>query len=99
VELEDRVGMRHRLFADVGCRNTLFNATPQSAAEYLPAIRTAGVASMRLEFVDEPAETVRDVVRAYQAALAGTLAPKALWREVKASNQYGLTRGSLQIVT
>ncbi len=33
VRLRDRVGMEHTLTADVGCRNTLFNAVPQSAAE------------------------------------------------------------------
>lgn len=99
VELEDRVGLRHRLFADVGCRNTLFNATPQSAAEYLPALRQAAVASFRLEFVDEPPSTVREVVGAYRDAHAGRLDARGLWKRVKASNQYGLTRGALQIVT
>ncbi len=99
VELEDRVGLRHRLFADVGCRNTLFNATPQSAAESLPALAATGAASFRLEFVDESPATVREVVEAYRDALAGRLEPRNLWRRVKASNQYGLTRGSLQIVS
>jgi len=98
VELEDRVGLKHRLFADVGCRNTLFNATPQSAAESLPALASAGASSFRLEFVDESPATVREVVAAYRDALAGRLDTRNLWKRVKASNQYGLTRGSLQIV-
>ena len=38
VKLRDRVGMEHPLKADVGCRNTLFNAVPQTAAEYLPRL-------------------------------------------------------------
>ncbi len=38
VKLRDRVGKEHPLKADVGCRNTLFNAVPQSAAEYLPRL-------------------------------------------------------------
>ena len=29
--LRDRIGKEHPLRADVGCRNTLYNATPQSA--------------------------------------------------------------------
>ena len=33
VKLRDRIGVEHPLLADVGCRNTLFNAVPQSAAE------------------------------------------------------------------
>jgi putative protease len=32
VRLRDRVGMEHPLRADVGCRNTLFNAVPQTGA-------------------------------------------------------------------
>jgi putative protease len=99
VELEDRVGLRHRLFADVGCRNTLYNATPQSAAEYLPSLADSGAASFRLEFVDESPATVREVVEAYRKTLAGEVDPKSLWKRVKAANQYGLTRGSLQIVS
>ena len=99
VELEDRVGARHRLMADVGCRNTLFNATAQSAAEYIPKLLETGLAAMRLEFVDESPETVRDVVMNYQSALAGQMDAKSLWKRVKATNQYGLTRGTLQIVS
>src|SRR5262249_20806854 len=38
VQLRDRVGMAHPLKADVGCRNTLFNAVPQSAAEVVPLL-------------------------------------------------------------
>ena len=99
VELEDRVGARHRLMAEVGCRNTLFNATAQSAAEWIPKFLEKGVAAMRLEFVDESPETVRDVVMNYQSAMSGQLDPRALWKRVKATNQYGLTRGTLQIVS
>ena len=43
VELRDRVGMEHPLLADVGCRNTLMNAVPQSAAEAVPMLRDRGV--------------------------------------------------------
>ena len=38
VKLRDRVGALHPLKADVGCRNTLYNAVPQTAAEYLPRL-------------------------------------------------------------
>ena len=99
VHLEDRVGARHTLTADVGCRNTLFNATAQSAAAIIPTLKNMGVAGMRLEFVDEPAEVLRDVVISYQSAMAGKIDNKVLWKRVKATNQYGLTRGGLQIVT
>jgi len=34
VHLRDRVGMEHPLRADVGCRNTLFNAVAQTGAQF-----------------------------------------------------------------
>lgn len=99
VHLEDRTGARHRLMADVGCRNTLFNATAQSAAEFLPRLSEKNVAALRLEFVDESPQTICDIVVSYQAAMAGQIDPRSLWKRVKATNQYGLTRGTLQIVS
>ena len=44
VKLRDRVGMEHVLHADVGCRNTLYNAVPQSAAEVVPTLLSRGAA-------------------------------------------------------
>ncbi|MBC8115563.1 MAG: DUF3656 domain-containing protein, partial [Candidatus Saccharimonas sp.] len=38
VQLRDRVGSEHPLHADVGCRNTLFNAVPQSGAEVVASL-------------------------------------------------------------
>ena len=46
-------GMEHPLKADVGCRNTLFNAVPQTAAEYLPRLIAAGPEHLRVEFLDD----------------------------------------------
>ncbi|MGE3820658.1 MAG: DUF3656 domain-containing protein, partial [Isosphaeraceae bacterium] len=53
VKLRDRAGVDHPLKADVGCRNTLYNATPQTAAEYLPAFLAKGVRHLRVEFLDD----------------------------------------------
>ena len=39
VSLRDRAGMDHPVEADVGCRNTVFHARPQSAVQLLPAAR------------------------------------------------------------
>ena len=43
VQLRDRIGKQHPLRADVGCRNTLYNATPQSAAEVIPQLIAHGL--------------------------------------------------------
>jgi len=98
VKLRDRVGKEHPLKADVGCRNTLFNAVPQTAAEYLPRLLSHGARHLRIEFLDEDAASVERTVRLYQDVLAGRRDANNLWRELKASNQYGVTRGPLAIL-
>jgi putative protease len=98
VKLRDRVGMDHPLKADVGCRNTLFNAVPQTAAEYLPRLLFHGARHFRIEFLDDSTAAVERTVRLYRETLRGRRDGKTLWRDLKASNQYGVTRGPLAII-
>jgi len=98
VKLRDRVGMEHPLKADVGCRNTLFNAVPQTAAEYLPRLQKRGARFLRIEFLDDAAEDVARTITLYREVIAGTGDGKALWRELKAANHYGVTRGPLAVL-
>jgi putative protease len=98
VKLRDRVGMEHPLKADVGCRNTLYNAVPQTAAEFLPRLQSHGVRFLRIEFLDDSPATVERTIRLYREVIEGKREGKALWRELKASNQYGVTRGPLAVI-
>jgi putative protease len=96
VQLRDRVGVEHPLTADVGCRNTLWSAVPQSGAEAVPALQKAGVRHFRLEFLTEPAAEIGRVVRAYRDLLAGRTTGRDVWRSLKAANRVGVTRGTLE---
>jgi putative protease len=96
VKLRDRTGVEHRLTADVGCRNTLFNATPQSAAEAVPALITAGVRHFRVELLDDKPRELRETVSLYRDLLAGRVDGKEVWRRLKAANRVGVTRGTLE---
>ena len=96
VLLKDRSGAEHPLRADLGCRNTLFNARAQTAAEALPQLRKAGVGHLRLELLDETAEQARLRVEQYLAALAGRLSGRELWRSEQLDSRLGVTRGSLK---
>ena len=96
VLLRDRSGAEHPLRADLGCRNTLFNARAQTAAEALPQLRKAGVGHLRLELLDETAEQARLRVEQYLAALAGRLSGRELWRSEQLDSRLGVTRGSLK---
>ncbi len=98
VKLRDRVGKEHPLKADVGCRNTLYNAVPQTAAEYLPRLAAHGARYLRIEFLDDDAASVGRIIGLYREATEGRRDVKELWRELKASNQYGVTRGPLAIL-
>ena len=95
VKLRDRTGAEHRLTADVGCRNTLFNAVPQSAAEAIPALLASGVRTFRVEFLEDD-EPIADTLRVYRDLLAGRVSGKDVWRRLKASNRVGVTRGALE---
>jgi putative protease len=95
VRLRDRVGMEHPLRADVGCRNTLFNAVAQTGARFFDALHHAGLRHFRVELLEEDAAQTRDVVAAYQALLAGTRSGENTWRDLRAQSQLGVTKGTL----
>jgi len=95
VRLRDRVGMEHPLRADVGCRNTLFNAVPQTGARFFSSLEAAGLRHYRVELLEESAEETVRVLRAYQALLSGEREGEDLWRDLRAQSQLGVTRGTL----
>jgi putative protease len=96
VQLRDRIGMEHVLTADVGCRNTLYNAVPQSAAEAVPQLLNRGLRDFRIELLtDTPAE-IRTLINLYRDLLADRISASRVWKELKASNRVGVTRGTLE---
>jgi putative protease len=98
VKLRDRVGMDHPLKADVGCRNTLYNAVPQTAAESLPRLLKHGARHLRIEFLDDTPAHVQRTIELYREVIVGARDGKALWRELRANNLYGVTRGPLAVL-
>jgi putative protease len=95
VHLRDRVGLLHRLQADVGCRNTLFNGKAQTGARYFHALRAAGLSRFRIELLDEPAAAAATTIRAYQNLLSGKLDAFTLIDQVQALEKLGVTEGTL----
>ncbi|HEX2475682.1 MAG TPA: DUF3656 domain-containing protein [Lacipirellulaceae bacterium] len=96
VKLRDRVGMEHVLHADVGCRNTLYNAVPQSAAEVVPTLISRGVRHFRVELLSENEAETPSVIQLYQELLEGRISGKQVWQRLRASNRVGVTRGTLE---
>ena len=96
VKLRDRLGMEHRLVADVGCRNTLFNAVPQSGAEIVPQLLAAGVRHFRVELLDDCGQSLVDLLALYRRLLSGEVTGREVWTRLNASNRIGVTRGTLE---
>lgn len=96
VELRDRIGMEHPLTADVGCRNTLFNVQPQSAAEIVPDLQQLGVRHFRVELLREERAAAAAIVQLYRQLLQGNVTGHTVWQQLKATNCVGITRGTLE---
>jgi len=96
VQLRDRIGMEHPLTADVGCRNTLYNAVPQSSAEIVHDLKAAGIRHFRLELLRQTMHEVEQIVELYMSLLAGQVNGSEVWQQLKANNRVGVTRGTLE---
>jgi putative protease len=96
VKLRDRVGMEHPLKADVGCRNTLFNAVAQTGARHFDDLRHAGLSHFRIELLEESPEETTSIIAAYRALLDGHIHGEHLWQSLGAQSQLGVTAGTLR---
>jgi len=95
VRLRDRVGREHPLKADVGCRNTVFNAQAQTGAEFVQRLLALGARHFRVEFLNETPGQVTQTLARYRQLLRGEITGAQLWRELKLFNQLGVTRGPM----
>jgi putative protease len=95
LRLRDRVGAEHPVKADVGCRNTVFNALAQTGAEYVSKMIGLGARHFRIEFLTESPEQVSRTIGRYQQLLRGEISGAQLWRELKLLSQLGVTRGQM----
>ncbi|HEX3344615.1 MAG TPA: DUF3656 domain-containing protein [Polyangiaceae bacterium] len=98
VSLRDRAGMDHPVEADVGCRNTVFHASAQSAASVVPGLQKGGVRRFRIELVRETPDDVARIVGAYRALLAGRSSAPEVWKTLRAEGGYGVVAGSLRVL-
>ena len=89
------MGAEHPVKADVGCRNTVFNALAQTGAEYVSKMLALGVRHFRVEFLNETPEQVAQTISKYRQLLRGEISGAQLWRELKLLNQLGVTRGQM----
>jgi putative protease len=97
VQLEDRIGVKHVLHADIGCRNTLYNGVAQSGAEAVPKLLNRGIRHFRIELLqDSSPEQTQKLIRLYRELIDGRIAGSEVWKSLKADNRVGVTRGTLE---
>jgi putative protease len=94
ITLRDERGLEHPVLADVGCRNTVFEARAQSGARFLESWRAAGIRRFRLEFVHEDGAAVQGVIRAFRRFFEGKLNAAGLEHEWAKYARSGTTQGS-----
>ncbi len=88
--------MEHVLHADIGCRNTLYNAQAQSGAEIVPDLLQLGLTTFRVELLkDAPAAETQNLIKLYLELLSGNRSGSDVWKTLQADNRVGVTRGSL----
>jgi putative protease len=95
LKLRDRVGAEHPVKADIGCRNTVFNALAQTGAEHVSHCVALGARHFRIEFLNETPDQVAETISTYRRLLDGRITGSQVWHELKALNQLGVTRGQI----
>jgi len=100
VHLRDTQGADHLVLADMGCRNTVFNAQAQSGAFFASDMLRAGITAFRVELVDEPAHVVGPLLQGYRDVLDGSRTPGDLWSWLRTlpdanGRAHGVSPGSL----
>jgi putative protease len=98
IELRDRVGALFPVVADAGCRNTVFNSVAQSGAEYVGRMRELGITRFRVDLLRETPAQVGPLLTRYARVIAGLDDGRETWRQLRALNQLGVTRGTLQLL-
>ncbi len=98
VELRDRVGANFPVLPDTGCRNTVFNSVPQSGAEYVGRMRELGITRFRVDLLRETPEEAVRLIERYARVIHGPDDGKQTWKQLRALNQLGVTRGTLNLL-
>ncbi|MBC7427046.1 MAG: U32 family peptidase [Bacteriovorax sp.] len=96
LELKDQFGNHHQIKADQECRNTMFNAVPQSAAKLIPSLIERGVSELRFEALYEKGVELEKKVLGYSRLIENQNIEltNELISHIGVLEKYGLSDGS-----
>ncbi len=99
VALRDHKGKAHPVLVDVECRNTVFNASAQTAASLVDKLQERNLARFRLEFVWETKAQTRLVIETYQALIRGDISSKIALDRLGTHERFGLSAGTMEVLS
>jgi putative protease len=95
VELKDMYGNIHQIKADQECRNTMFRATPQSAAQMVEQWKKQGVEYFRFEALHETGDILKKKMEVYLLLMSGELTANEVFEKIGVIETYGVSTGQL----
>jgi len=96
LELKDQFGNHHQIKADQECRNTMFNATAQSAAKLIPELKNTAVSEVRFEALYERGELLAKKLKTYREVVLShdKQTIEQLISQLGVDEKYGLSDGA-----
>lgn len=95
VKLKDQFGNYHFIKADQECRNTMYNAKAQSAANILPNLLAKGVCLFRVELLSENSDNLKRKIESYINFLEEKISIEDLTCQIGEIEKFGLGSGQL----
>jgi len=94
VAVRDPEGRVHPVMADVGCRNTVFNAQAQVDPLALKDWQKRGIEHFRVEFVHQSKDQISPIVEGFYDFLNGNMSANTLGKILQANSPQDTTAGS-----
>lgn len=95
VELVDQFGVHHHIRADQECRNTMFNATSQSAASFYSDWNAKNLGSVRFEAMYEKGLELNRKISGLLGLINGNKAADELIKDLNLIEKYGISSAVL----
>lgn len=95
VKLKDQFQNWHQIKADPECRNTMYNARPQSATRHLDSWTQLGLGNMRFEALKEQGEELISKIHSYLHFLDQKISHQELLQQLGSVESYGVSEGAL----
>ncbi len=94
VELVDQFGHRHHIRADQECRNTMFNATSQSAVSFLDEFRKYNLGNVRFEAMYERGDELISKIVDLIKVISHEMETSEFIKKQNMNEAYGISDGA-----